>query len=189
MKIHRYFDSRILRLPPRIDQPAARAWLEQGWRILKLLSSVDYSASRVTRARLSVLRGWGLLSLELDLEEVFGVPSCFPGVLITGSCCLLDSVRWIQGMTPITLTAVGVARMTCPNWLKWGFFCLIFNPCLISWLIRMNPIAQVNRCPFWDFLGDMAEDFSRAWRCRDISRPASFWWSPLSFFITGWSPI
>ena len=29
--------------------------------------------------------------MELDLEEVFGVLNCFPGVLITGSCCLLDS--------------------------------------------------------------------------------------------------
>ena len=151
MKIHRYFDSRILRLPPRIDQPAARAWLEQGWRILKLLSSVDYSASRVTRARLSVLRGWGLLSLELDLEEVFGVPSCFPGVLITGSCCLLDfgvvdprddacNFNSSRGCQDDHVRAY-------PHWLKWFLF-LVFNPYLISWLIGMNPIAQRNGCPF-----------------------------------------
>ena len=31
------------------------------------------------------------MSLELDLEEAFGVPNCFSGVLITGSRCLLDS--------------------------------------------------------------------------------------------------
>ena len=29
--------------------------------------------------------------MELDIQEVFGVPNCFPGVLITGSRCLLDS--------------------------------------------------------------------------------------------------
>ena len=71
----------------------------------------------------------------------------------------------------------------CPNWLKWVFF-LICNPYLISWLIGMNPIAQRNGCPFRGFSADMAEDFSRAWRCRDISRSARCWWSPLSFFIT-----
>ena len=56
---------------------------------------------------------------------------------------------WIQGMTPITLTAVGVARTTIwgPNWLKFFSF-LIFNPYLIFWLIGMNPIAQRNGCPF-----------------------------------------
>ena len=31
------------------------------------------------------------MSSELDLEEVFEVPNCFSSVLITGSCCLLDS--------------------------------------------------------------------------------------------------
>jgi len=31
----------------------------------------------------------------------------------------------------------------------------------------------------------MAEDFSRAWRCQDISRSASCWWFPLSFSING----
>ena len=29
--------------------------------------------------------------MEPDLEGIFRVPNCFPGVLITGSCCLLDS--------------------------------------------------------------------------------------------------
>ena len=50
-------------------------------------------------------------------------------------------------MTPVTLTAVGVARTTCPNWLKWFFF-PVFNPYLVSWLIGMNPTAQRNGCPF-----------------------------------------
>ena len=31
----------------------------------------------------------------------------------------------------------------------------------------------------------MAKDFSRAWRCQDISRSASCWWFPLSFSING----
>ena len=29
--------------------------------------------------------------MEPDLEGIFRVPNCFPGVFITGSCCLLDS--------------------------------------------------------------------------------------------------
>ena len=60
-------------------------------------------------------------------------------------------VWWIQGMTPITLTAVGVARTTIwgPVQTGWNFFFfLIFNPYLIFWLIGMNPIAQRNGCPF-----------------------------------------
>ena len=151
MKIHQYFDSQILELLPCIDQSAARVWLEQGWRILKLLPCIDYSASRVTRAGLSVLHGWGLLSLELDLEEVFGVPSWFPGLLITGSHCFLDSSvvdprddicnfnssrGWQDGRVK-----------ACSNWLKW-FLLLIFNPYLISWVIGMNPIVQWNGCPY-----------------------------------------
>ena len=40
-KIHRCFDSWILKLLPCVDQPAARVWLEQGWRTLKLLPCVD----------------------------------------------------------------------------------------------------------------------------------------------------
>ena len=62
----------------------------------------------------------------------------------------LTLVWWIQGMTPVTLTAVGVARTTVwgPVHTGWKiFFPLIFNPYLISWLIGMNPIAQRNRCP------------------------------------------
>ena len=62
------------------------------------------------------------MSLELDLEEVLGVPNCFPGVLITGSHCLLDSgvvdpredtcnFNSSQGCQDNCVRA-------CPNWLK-----------------------------------------------------------------------
>ena len=58
---------------------------------------------------------------------------------------------WIQGMEPVTLTAVGFARMTMwgpvQNWLNWFLF-PIFNPYLISRKIGMNSIAQRNGCPF-----------------------------------------
>ena len=73
---------------------------------------------------LSVLRGWGLLSLEPDLEEVFGVPNCFPSVLITGSRCLLDSdVVHPRDDTYNFNSSRGCQDncvRACPNWL--GFF-------------------------------------------------------------------
>ena len=49
--------------------------------------------------------------MELDPEEVFRVLNCFPGVLVTGRCCHLDSGVVDPGVTPVTLTAIGVARM------------------------------------------------------------------------------
>ena len=81
--------------------------------------------------------------MEPDPEGIFGVPDCFPGVLITGSLCLLDS-----GVVDPRDDACNFDRVTtCPNWLKWFLF-PILNPYLISWLIGMNPIALRNRCPF-----------------------------------------
>ena len=117
--------------------------------------------------------------------EIFGVLNCFPGVLIIGSCCLLDS-----GMVdPRDYTPNFISSRGCqddhvrahPNWLKWLLF-PVFNPNLISWLIGMNSVAKRNGCPFSGFSANMVEDFPRAWRCQDISRPASCWGSPLSFF-------
>ena len=110
MKTPWYFESQILKLPPCVDQPAAGVWLEQGWRILKLLRCVDYSAPRATRAGLSILHGWGPLLLEPDPEGVFRVPNC-----AQGAAAFLTLVWWIQGMMPIPLSAVGVARTT-----MWG---------------------------------------------------------------------
>ena len=102
--------------------------------------------------------------MELNLEGVLGVPNCFPGVLITGSLCLLDSAVVDQrDNTYNFINSRGCQDdhvRACPNWLKWFLF-PIFNPYLISWLIGMNPIAQWNGCPFSGFLGDMAEDFSQ----------------------------
>ena len=82
--------------------------------------------------------------MEPDLEEVFGVPNCFPGVLITGSSCLLDSsVDDLRHDTYNFNSSRGCqddrVRVSA-NWLKW-FFSLIFNPYLISWLIGMNSVA------------------------------------------------
>ena len=89
--------------------------------------------------------------MELDLEEVFGVPKCFPGVLITGSFRLLDSAV----VDPRDVTCNVNSRTgcqdervkACPNWLKWFTFS-VFNPYLISWLIGVNPIVQGNGCSF-----------------------------------------
>ena len=68
-----------------------------------------------------------------------------------GAAAFLTLVWWIQGMTPVTLTAVGGCQdshvRACPNWLKWFLF-PVLNPYLISWLIGMSPIAQENGCPF-----------------------------------------
>ena len=126
--------------------------------------------------------------LEVDLEGVLGIQNCFPGVLIIGSCCLLDcGVVDPRGDTynfNSSRDCQEDCMMTCPNWLKWFLF-PVFNPYLISWLIGMNPIAQWNGCPISGFSGDMAEDFPRAWRCWDIYRSASCSWSPLSFLSLG----
>ena len=102
--------------------------------------------------------------MEPDLDEVFGVPNCFPGVLITGSCCLLDSgVVDPRDDTYNFISSRGCQDdcvRACPNWLR-SFLFLIFNTYLISWLIGMNPITQWNGCPFSGFSGDMAEDCSQ----------------------------
>ena len=101
--------------------------------------------------------------MELDLEEAFGVPNYFPGVLITGSHCLLDSgVVDPRDDVCNFISSRGCQDdhvRTCLNWLKWFLFS-VFNPYLISWLRGMNPVAQWNGCPFSGFSGDMAEDFS-----------------------------
>ena len=121
-------------------------------------------------------------------ELYFTFLNCFPGVLITGSPCLLDSgVVDPRDDTCNFNSSRGCQDdhvRACPNWLKWLLF-LTFDRYLISWLIGINPTAQWNICPFQGFSGNMVEDFSRAWRYRDISGSASCWWSPLSFLITG----
>ena len=61
--------------------------------------------------------------MEFDLEEVFGVLNCFPGVLITGSCCLLDSgVVDPRDDTCNFNSSRGCqddSVRDCLNWLKW----------------------------------------------------------------------
>ena len=128
--------------------------------------------------------------MEPDLEGIFGVPDCFPGVLITGSHCLLDS-GVVDPRDDACNFDSGRGHQdnrvrTCPNWLKWFLF-PILNPYLISWLIGMNPIAQRNRCPFYGFLGNMVEDFSQG---LEMSRSASFGGVSLEFsYHWGHSPI
>ena len=88
--------------------------------------------------------------MEPVLEKVFGVPNCFPGVLITGSHCLLDSGVVDPRDDTRNFSSRGFQNdcvRACPNWLKW-FLSPFFNPYLIFWLIGMNPIVQRNGCPF-----------------------------------------
>ena len=79
------------------------------------------------------------------MEEVLRVSNCFPGVLITGSCCLLDSGVADLRDDVCNFNSNRACQddhvRACLNWLKWFFF-LIFNLYLISWLIGMNPVAQ-----------------------------------------------
>ena len=60
--------------------------------------------------------------MELDLEEVFGVLNCFPGVLITGSCCLLDSGAVDPRDDTFNFNGSRGCQddrvRACPNWLK-----------------------------------------------------------------------
>lgn len=83
--------------------------------------------------------------LKPDLESgISGVLNCFPGVLITGSLCLLDSGL----VDPRDDACKFNSSRGCqdnrvrayPSW-RLGSF-PIFRPCLISWLIGMNSIAQ-----------------------------------------------
>ena len=186
MKLHWYFDSRILKLPLCVDHPAP-VWLEQGWGILKLLLHVDESVSGATRAGLSILRGWGSLFSEADLEEVFGVLNCFPGVLVLDSGMVNPRDDFGSSLT-ITLSAVGVARTTV-----WG-------PVQTGWSGSfLQSLTHTSSPGWWEWtqfpsgMGVLAQvswavwlrAFPWAWRCRDISRSASCWASPLSFPITG----
>ena len=89
--------------------------------------------------------------MEPDLEGVFRVLNCFPGVLITGSCCLLDSgvVDPRDDACNFNSSRGGQddCERACPNWLKWLMFS-VFNPYLISWLIGVNPVVQGTGCSF-----------------------------------------
>ena len=74
--------------------------------------------------------------MEPDLEGIFRVPNCFPGVLITGSLCLFDS--GVVDPKDDDACNFNSSRgcqdnhvRACPNWLKW-FLDPIFNPYLIS---------------------------------------------------------
>ena len=64
--------------------------------------------------------------MESDPEGLFRVPNCFPGVLITGSCCLLDSgvVDPRDDACNFNSSRGGQddCERACPNWLKWFFF-------------------------------------------------------------------
>ena len=85
------------------------------------------------------------------LRGFSGSQTVFQVSSLQEATAFLTLVWWIQGMTSVTLTAVGVARTTMwgPVPTCWrGSFFPIFNPYLISWLIGMNPVAQRNRCPF-----------------------------------------
>ena len=50
--------------------------------------------------------------LEPDLEEVFRVLTAFQVSLSQEATAFLTLVWWVQGMTSITLIAVGAARTT-----------------------------------------------------------------------------
>ena len=83
------------------------------------------------------------------------VLNCFPGVLITGNCCLLDSGVVDPRDDAYNFNSSRDCQddcvRACPNWLKCVLFFysfLIFNSYLISWLKGINPIAQWNGCPF-----------------------------------------
>ena len=105
-------------------------WLEQG------------SASFVGEGR--CLWNW-TLRRSLGSQTAFQVSSS------QEDAAFLTLEWWIQGMTPITLIAVEIARTTVwgpvqTSWSGFGFFfSLIFNPYYISW---MNLISQRNGCPF-----------------------------------------
>ena len=82
--------------------------------------------------------------LEPDLEGVLGVPDFFPGVLITGSCCLLDSgVLDLRDDTYNSNSSKGCQDnrvRACPNWLKQFLFpthllAVRDEPnCLVKWV-------------------------------------------------------
>ena len=79
------------------------------------------------------------------MEGIFRVPNCFPGVLITGSRCLLDSGVVDPRDDAYNFNSGRGCQddrvRACPNWLEW-LFSPIFNPYLIPWLTGMKPIAQ-----------------------------------------------
>ena len=70
--------------------------------------------------------------MEPELEEVLGVPNCFPGVLITGSSCLLDSDMVDPRDDTYNFNSSRGCQddhvRACSNLLKCFFFPLIFNP-------------------------------------------------------------
>ena len=52
--------------------------------------------------------------MDPDLGWVLGVLNCFPDVLVTEAAVVLPLVWWIQGVTPVILTAAEVTRT--PVW-------------------------------------------------------------------------
>ena len=89
--------------------------LECGWSRLKgppASAARGLVSSGVTRAGLSVLHGWGLLSLEPDLEEILGDPELLSRCPHHRKSLPSWLVWWIRGMTPMLWTAAGVARTT-----------------------------------------------------------------------------
>ena len=104
----------------------------------------------------------------------------------------LTLVWWIQGMTPVSLRAVVVARTIVRGavYLLTWFFLPIFNQYLFYWMIGMNPIAQRNGCPFKGFSGDMVEDFSQEMEVSGHLQVSYFWGVSLEFsYHSGFYPI
>ena len=84
-------DSRILKLLPCVDQPAARVWLEQG---------------------LVFFMGEGCCLWSWTLRRLLGSQTTFQGSSSQEATAFLTLGWWIQGMMFVTLSAVGVVRMT-----------------------------------------------------------------------------
>ena len=141
----------------------------------------------VAGAGLSVLHGWGPLSLELDLEEIWGSWTAFQGPSSQEAAAFLTLVWWIQGVMSVTLSAVGVVRKTVwgpvqTGWSGSSFQSLthVSSPCWCGWtqlFKRMGVLSKVSQA-IWR----KTSPGPGGW---DISRSASCWWSPLSFSMTG----
>ena len=112
MKIHRYFGSQILKLLPCVDQQAAGMQLEQGLGILKLLLCIDQPASGLTRAGSVSFVGEGHCPWNRTLRMFLGSQTAFQVSSSQEAAASFTLVWWIQGIKPITLSAVGVARIS-----------------------------------------------------------------------------
>ena len=105
--------------------------------------------------------------MEPVLEKVFRVPNCFPGVLITGSHCLLDSgVVDPRDDVCNFISSRGCQDdhvRTCLNWLKWGVCFCFPNLQLMPHLLadRGESSYPVEWVSFLRFLGQYGRRLSQ----------------------------